>query len=201
MMEDHDFFTKEEALGLFKRITIDLIKQERKHISKAAENGRYKVVIHYELTAEQMQLLGDLGFTVVSRYEDECYISTITWDTPQKPKVEIFDMDKESIGAFNAIKMYERTKEVNAATLREVKRIITIITPLIKRDAIASDSIILNKELSNKISMSSEVRAMIMEAGFELDTDYHGRYTICWSKLKAEVRQQQEDEDGQSKNK
>ena len=199
-MEDHNFFTKEEALELFKRTTTDPIKQERKYISNATETGRYKVIVHYELSGEQVQVLRNLGFIVDKSYDDDgCYICTIMWDTPKIPKDKVLGMNEESIEAFNAVKMHLRTKEVNAATLREIKK---IITPLAESDDIHSNFVILDKELSNRVSMSSEVRKTIMEAGFDLDINYHGRFTIYWDKLKAEAmeqKEQEEDEDGQRK--
>ena len=192
-----DFFTKEEAMELLKRSTAtasDLITHERTHISKAAENGCYKVVIKYDLSGDKVQILRDLGF-FVNTYDDieECYISTIKWDKPQKPKDKIPGMDEEDIEDFNAIKMYMRAKEVNAATLREVKK---IIAPILERDNRLSDkdTVILDKELSNRISISSEVIDTIMAAGFDLVGDYHGRLAVCWSRLKYEARKQQRDE-------
>ena len=195
-MGDHDFFTKDEVLELLKRAastTVDPIKQERKHISRKAEEGCYEVIIRYDLSDDKIQILRDLGFTVLHGYRECCdCIYNIAWVMPTNPKDTIPGMDKEDIEDFNAIKMHARTKEVNAATLREVKK---IITPIIEKDNAPSNTVVLDKELSNRISISSEAHKTIMNAGFDLSTNRHGRIAIHWSRLKYEARKQRKDED------
>ena len=78
-----------------------------------------------------------------------------------------------------------RTKEVNSDTLRRVKA--KVLDVMADPDRCSYHSILLDKELSDRIYTSAEVRKVISKAGFDLIHNSAKGFIIKWDKLDTEA--------------